>query len=155
MRSISKCSNKFFTRGSRVPIDPTDTFCVKNVYLRVITEPYTTSDPKEKAVRLSDELALFSRYYQNQINTDTFADFVRSLRDNAIKLPESMYGEAYQECRSRYIQSPSELKSYIDMLSSKSDKFVEDGRVAYARKQEELRAKAEAEKRNKEPAKTE
>ena len=134
-------------------IDPTDTLCVKNVYLRVITEPYYTKNKDETAVRLSDELGLFSRYYQNQLNTDTMADFVRSLRDNAVKLPQSMYGDAYLECRSRYIQSPSELAAYIQTLDDNSSKIIEDGRVRYARKLAELRSKP-ADKNNVEPSKT-
>ena len=121
------------------PIDTTDTICVKNVYLRVITEPYYTGCNDETAVRLSDELGLFSRYYQNQLNTDTMADFVRSLRDNAIKLPPSMYGEAYRECRSRYIQSPSELSAYIQSLDGEATSILEDGRLRYAKELENQR----------------
>lgn len=131
-RTIKLCSYNYF-KNAVLHSSDTDKQCVKNVYLEVITEPYSTGNGDETAVRLSDELGLFTRYYSGLINSDTMADFVRSLKENQISMPPSMYGEAYQYCRSRYIQSPTELANYCKMLASSRDKMVADARLARAR----------------------
>lgn len=143
MRKIQKCSYVYFTRD-KITRPDNDAQCVKNIYLQVVTEPYCTSVKDEKAVRLSDELALFSRYYQNKLNTGTMADFVRSIKENNVPIPPTLYGDSFEYCRSRYIQSPSELANYCSFLQHKSDKMVYDARLARAREAAQAAASKEA-----------
>lgn len=152
MRKIFKSSGNFGYKN--VSALPDDKICVQNVYLSVVTSPYKTSQVGEEAIRLSDELALLTKYYSSQLSSSSMKEFVDSLNRNNISIAADQLGDAFQFVRSRYIQNPSELRAYIDEQTQGLNEMVERGRYAFHRS-EAAKAAAAARLAEKEKAKTE
>ena len=120
-----------------------------------VTVTFYDGDEKRTAVSVVDDIyMLFNQQRLLSAGKDTIQAWLNTLTSKSNALDELRKkcsdDELMAICKSRYIQSPSELLAWSEYLNANYDKIIQDAKLA--KEFAELQAKEAAEKAKKEAA---